>query len=187
MSPSTVYSNQYLSFLQCQMAKRLLIQYACGPTYSGLGPWDWFDSIPQLISICWDDRRQALLLKRFNWHLAASETTRDDSDAQKFFHRKVCKLHDFSKDFFICLQIMLFSCFSVKEILVSSHLAPLGFWVDLSYHRILYSDVPWTLVNTILSTPTYRLAFPSMLPLSNFPSMKHISTACKSAETCTQL
>ena len=100
MSPSTVYSNQYLSFLQCQMAKRLLIQYACGPTYSGLGPWDWFDSIPQLISICWDDRRQALLLKRFNWHLAASETTRDDSDAQKFFHRKVCKLHDFSKDFF---------------------------------------------------------------------------------------
>jgi hypothetical protein len=42
--------------------------------------------------------------------------------AQKLFHREVGKSHDFS----ICHQSMLFSCFSVKEVLDSSHLVPLS-------------------------------------------------------------
>jgi hypothetical protein len=54
---------------------------------------------------------------------------------QNLFHRKMCKLHDFS----LRPQIMLFSCFSVKEVLVSSHLAPLS--GPVLYYRIHYPDL----------------------------------------------
>jgi hypothetical protein len=63
------------------------------------------------------------------------DNSRRSGEAQKFLHRKVGKLHDFSIR--PASPSMLFSCFSVIESLVSSHVAPLS--GPLSHHRIHYS------------------------------------------------
>ena len=70
---------------------------------------------------------------QFDWHLAACETILETKwRVQKFLYREMDKLHEFC----IRPQIMLFFCFSVMEVLVSRHLAPLS--RPLSHYRIHY-------------------------------------------------
>ena len=105
------------------MTKWLLIRNASEPTCAGL--WFWFDCIPNLISSCWDDWDGSRFRHlRFDWHLSGCDTTILETKwrVQKFLHREMDKLHEFC----IRPQIMLFFCFSVKEVLVSGHFGPLS-------------------------------------------------------------
>ena len=89
-----------------------------------------------LFSSCWESR-SGLVVKmlRFAWHISACETTRDEVASSKTPLLNSVKK---SMTFSIRRRVMLFLCFSVKEVLVSCHLTPLS--GTLMYYCIHYLD-----------------------------------------------